>query len=270
MENQISEELKIMPRGPISRSVRKGRNLIAVASGKGGVGKTWFSITLAQALSLMRQKTLLFDADFGLANIDIQLGLMTQYDLGSVVAGKLTLNQVVQHYDKGRFDVIAGRSGSAGLASMPIGRLQILGEDLSLLASSYNKVILDMGAGVEKPVRILSGLTEKIIVLCTDEPTSLTDAYAFIKIMTMQYPKSEIGIVVNQAVNIREGQRTYDTLLKACTNFLKINPPLLGIVRRDTRVRDSIRNQTPIINRYPTSEAAEDVISIAKKVLANG
>ena len=123
-----------MPRGPISRSVRKGRNLIAVASGKGGVGKTWFSITLAQALSLMRQKTLLFDADFGLANIDIQLGLMTQYDLGSVVAGKLTLNQVVQHYDKGRFDVIAGRSGSAGLASMPIGRLQILGEDLSLLA----------------------------------------------------------------------------------------------------------------------------------------
>ena len=108
---------------------------------------------------------------------------------------------------------------------------------------------------------------EKIIVLCTDEPTSLTDAYAFIKIMAMQYPKSDLNVVINQANSIREGQRTYDTLLKACTNFLKINPPLLGIIRRDTRVRDAIRNQTPLINRFPTSEAAEDVIAIARKLI---
>lgn len=270
MENQNTEELKVMPRAPISRSVRKGHNMIAVASGKGGVGKTWFSITLAHALSLLKQKTLLFDGDLGLANIDIQLGLFSKYDLSSVVSGKLTLNQIVQQCPKGHFDIIAGRSGSAGLASMPIGRLQILGEDLSLLASAYNQVILDMGAGVEKPVRILSGMAERIIVVCTDEPTSLTDAYAFIKIMTMQYPKSRIGLVVNQANTIREGQRTYDTLLKACNNFLRITPPLLGIIRRDTRVRDSIRNQTPILMRYPTSEAAEDVLSIAKKVLSDG
>lgn len=86
----------------------------------------------------------------------------------------------------------------------------------------------------------------------------------------MQYPKSDINIVINQANSLREGQRTFDTLLKACNNFLKINPPLLGIVRRDTRVRDSIRNQSSIINRYPTSEAAEDVIAIAKRLIANG
>lgn len=270
MENSSSETLQIMPRGVSPRSAKKGKNMIAVASGKGGVGKTWFSITLAHALSGFKQKTLLFDGDLGLANIDIQLGLMAKYDLGSVISGAMSLNQVIHHYDKGRFDIIAGRSGSAGLASMPIGRLQILGEDLSALSSSYDKVILDMGAGVEKPVRILSGLAEKIIVVCTDEPTSLTDAYAFIKIMTMQYSRCDINIVVNQANSIREGQRTYDTLLKACTNFLKINPPLLGIIRRDARVRDSIRNQTSIINRYPTSEAAEDVVAIAKKLITNG
>lgn len=209
MENIANEELQIMPKGISPRSIKKGRNMIAVASGKGGVGKTWFSITLAHALSGFKQKTLLFDGDLGLANIDIQLGLMVKYDLGSVIAGKLTLNQVIHHCEKGNFDIIAGRSGSAGLASMPVGRLQILGEDLSLLASSYNKIILDMGAGVEKPVRILSGLAEKIIVVCTDEPTSLTDAYAFIKIMSMQYPKCDINVVVNQANSIREGQRTY-------------------------------------------------------------
>lgn len=267
MENTKQDELQVMPRGTAPKGAQKGRNMIAVASGKGGVGKTWFSITLAQALSGFKNKTLLFDGDLGLANVDIQLGLMVKYDLGSVVSGNMTLNQVVNHCEKARFDVIAGRSGSAGLASMPIGRLQILGEDLALLASNYDKIILDMGAGVEKPVRILSGMAEKIIVLCTEEPTSLTDAYAFIKIMTMQYPKRNIMIVINQANSEREGQRTYDTLSKACRNFLKINPPLLGIIRRDTRVRDSIRNQAPLISRYPTSEAAADVIAIARRLL---
>ena len=262
-----SEELKLAPKSISPRSLHKGKNMLAVASGKGGVGKTWFSITLAHALSSLRQKTLLFDGDLGLANIDIQLGLMVKNDLGSVVSGALSLNQVVYHYDKGNFDIIAGRSGSAGLASMPVGRLQILGEDLNLLATNYDKIILDMGAGVEKPVRILSGMAEKILVVCTDEPTSLTDAYAYIKIMTMQYPKQEIFIVVNQANTEREGQRTYDTLSKACKTFLHIDPPLLGIIRRDARIRDAIRNQLPLISRYPTSEAAEDVIKIARRLL---
>ena len=262
------EKIELAPK--IRSQSNRYNNLIAIASGKGGVGKTWFSITLAHALSALKQKILLFDGDLGLANIDIQLGLMTKHDFGSVISGTQTLNQIVHHYEKCHMDIIVGQSGSAGLSSMPIGRLQILGEDLSLLSSSYHKVILDMGAGSEKAIRILSGMSGRVIVLCTDEPTSITDAYAFIKIMTLQYPKAKINIVVNQANSLREGQRTYETLLKACQNFLKISPELLGIVRRDTRVRDSIRNQTSIISRYPTSEATIDVISIAKRLLENG
>ena len=119
-----TEELKIVPRGRNLKSGRKGQNMIAVASGKGGVGKTWFSVTLAHALSAFKQKVLLFDGDLGLANIDIQLGLMAKDDLGSVISESKTLNQVVTHSDKTHCDIIAGRSGSAGLASMPIGRLQ--------------------------------------------------------------------------------------------------------------------------------------------------
>ncbi len=241
--------------------------MIAVVSGKGGVGKTWFSITLAHALSGLKQKTLLFDGDLGMANIDIQLGLMVSQDLGSVVTGAATLNQIVHYCDKCRFDVIAGRSGSAGLAAMPVGRLQILAEDLALLSDTYDKVILDMGAGADKAIRILSGMSGRMIVICTDEPTSLTDAYAFVKLMALQYPKCHPEIVINQAETLREGKQTYDILQKACQTFLKISPPLLGIVRRDARVRDAIRSQMPLISRYPTSEAAEDVIEIARKIL---
>ena len=105
----------------------------AVASGKGGVGKTWFAITLSHALANLGRKTLLFDGDLGLANVDIQLGLMPKHDLGTVVSGKLPLNQATLSFDDGGFDIIAGRSGSGNLANISANRLHTLGEDLSLI-----------------------------------------------------------------------------------------------------------------------------------------
>ena len=131
----------------------RGRNVIAVASGKGGVGKTWFSITLAHAMARAGRKILLFDGDLGLANVDIQLGLMPKTDLGSVVAGRLTLNQALVSFPDGGFDIIAGRSGSGTLANIPLSRLQMLGDDLVLLANTYDRVVVDLGAGVEKTTR---------------------------------------------------------------------------------------------------------------------
>ncbi|MBD24985.1 MAG: cobyrinic acid a,c-diamide synthase [Candidatus Marinimicrobia bacterium] len=246
----------------------KRGKLIAIASGKGGVGKTFFSITLSQALTLRKQKTLLFDGDLGLANVDIQLGLMPQHDLGSVITGKLSLNQAAMKYNTGGFDVIAGRSGSGSLANIPLSRLQIIAEDLAMLATRYDRVLLDLGAGVEKSVRQLAKAADTILVVTSDEPTSLTDAYAFIKITAMERPNTDIRIVVNASNSTREGERTYKTLHKACNGFLKISPPLAGIIRRDARVRECIRNQMPIITRSPASEAAMDVGAIADGLLA--
>ena len=107
---------------------------------------------------------------------------------------------------------------------MPLGRLQVLGDDLKITSASYDKVILDMGAGIDRAIREFSAIAHTVIVVCTDEPTSLTDAYAFIKVMAMDNPRIDIRIVVNSANSVREGQRTYNTLLKACQNFLKITP----------------------------------------------
>ncbi len=241
-------------------------NMTAIVSGKSGIGKTWFTITLAHALSSMKKKILFFDGDLGLSNIDNQLGLSLTHDISCTITGPVTLNQIITNSEKGHFDVIAGRSGSAKLVSMPIGRLQILSEDLLLLSSNYDHVLLDMGNGIDRSIRILSGMAGNIIVICTDEPSSLTEAYGVIKAISAQYPKSSISVVVNQAESMQAGQTTYEALRKACQSFLNITPPLLGIIRRDARVRDAIRNQMPIITRYPTSEAVKDVVEIARKL----
>lgn len=250
---------------PVARA--RGRNILAVASGKGGVGKTWFSITLAHALAKRGRRTLLFDGDLGLANMDIQLGIMPRHDLGGVIAGRLTLGQAVTAYDEGGFDVIAGRSGSGGLANLAPSRLQMLGDDLVGVATGYDKVIIDLGAGVERTVRQLTHSAATCLVLVTDEPTSLTDAYAFIKITNAERPGNDIRVVANMVNSNKEGERTYNTLLKACQGFLKISPPLLGIVRRDNRVREAIRSQTSILTRYPNSEAASDIEAIAERLI---
>jgi flagellar biosynthesis protein FlhG len=246
----------------------KGRNMLAVASGKGGVGKTWFAITLSHALAKAGKRVLLVDGDLGLANLDIQLGLSPKYDLGSVITGRLTLNQAIQAYAEGSFDVIAGRSGSGRLANVPASRLQILGDDLNILSANYDKVVLDLGAGVERTVRQMSHNVGTVLVVTTDEPTSLTDAYAFIKVTHMERPGIDIRIVVNMADSVRDGERTYTTLNKACEGFLKISPPLMGVVRRDSKVRETIRSQASILTRFPNTEAAADVEAIAQKILA--
>ena len=245
----------------------KGRNMIAVASGKGGVGKTWFAITLAHAIAQNGQRTLLFDGDIGLANVDIQLSLMPKNDLGAVIAGKLPLNQASFTFEEGGFDIISGRSGSGNLANTPLARLQSLGDDLLMLASAYDQVVVDLGAGVERTVRQLTQHVGTCLVLATDEPTALTDAYAFIKLTHMERPGVNLQIVVNMANSTREGERTYNTILKACQGFLKISPPLAGVIRRDTKVRDTIRSQTPLLVRFPNTEAATDVGMIADKLL---
>ena len=231
--------------------------ILAVASGKGGVGKTWLSSTLCHALAQSGKRVLLFDGDLGLANVDIQLGLTVEKDLSQVVEGKLPLAQVITRFAAGGFDIIAGRSGAGSLAHIPASAMTALRQDLQTLAKQYDYVLIDLGAGVEATVRQLSALASTILVVTNDEPTALTDAYAFIKLTPR--PGPELKLVVNMAGSPAEGQKTYETLNKVCQNFLKFSLILGGIIRRDTKVRDAIRAQQPLLTRSPNTEAADDV-----------
>ncbi|HXQ51560.1 MAG TPA: MinD/ParA family protein [Stellaceae bacterium] len=241
------------------------RNIIAIASGKGGVGKTWFAITLAHALARAGRKALLFDGDLGLANVDVQLGCTPRRDLGSVVAGEYTLAQAATPHSCG-FDIIAGRSGSGNLASMPASRLLDLRAELGRVAQGYDWVVLDLGAGIERTVRLLTTQARACLVVTTDEPTAITDAYAYIKVTALERLADGIQIVVNMVGSQRDGERTYGTLLRACREFLKIEPPLAGIVRRDDHVKESIRRQVALMTRYPNADAATDVEQIARRL----
>jgi len=260
--NKRTDNLK-KPEPP---SFPQGKNIIAIASGKGGVGKTWFSITLSHALAKMGKKVLLFDGDLGLANIDVQLGLMPKRDLNDVIRGRLSIDKVIQTYEDGGFDIVAGRSGQASLSALPSQRLTLLRDQLLDVADQYDVVLLDLGAGVDRTVRMLSASATRTLLVTTDEPTALTDGYAFIKLGSAVGLSKNVGVIVNQATNETEGQRTYKTLLKACENFLRLSPPLIGMVRHDKKVKDTIRHQTPILIRSPNSDAATDVEAIAKSV----
>ena len=246
-----------------------GGQIIAIASGKGGVGKTWLAITLSHSLARAGQRVLLFDGDLGLANVDVQLGLGQGPDLSAVVAGRLSLTDAVLKHEGG-FDILAGLSGSGALAAVAPAALERLLAALRTAASSYSAVLLDLGAGLDRSVRRMASFADQLLVVVTDEPTSLTDAYAVLKLHGGDTPaaRRDSRVIVNMATSTATGTRTYETLARACTSFLGHTPPLAGIIRRDDHVRDSIRRQTLLLSRHPACTAAVDVEAIASNLSA--
>lgn len=252
---------------PRSTPKPQAQRTIAVASGKGGVGKTWLAITLAHALARRRRRVLLFDGDLGLANVDVQIGLKPPRDLGAVLAGRAPLKSASLAGPYG-FDIVAGPSGTGNLSLLSAARVEKLAGDLAALAADYDHAIVDVGAGLDRAVRLLAARSDLCLVVATDEPTSLTDAYAFMKVMRADAPRSGLGIVVNMAASARAGERTHATLAKACESFLKFSPPLLGVVRRDPKVAEAIRAQAPLLSRHPGAAAAADVEALAGRIAA--
>lgn len=246
--------------------------LVAIASGKGGVGKTWLTLTLAQALGGRRAKVLVFDADFGLANADIQVGHLPGFDLGAVLRHETQLQDSIFPVDQGDFDLIAGQSGSGALAGVTTAQIDQLFDHIADFTAAYDFVLFDLGTGVGQISRHIAARADTVILMTTEDPASLTDAYAVLKLLKRDQAGQgrvvDARIVVNQTRSDYAGKRAHAALARAARGFLRLDPPLLGTIGRDERVAEAIRCQRLLLSQFPQSPAAASVLTIARRLMA--
>ena len=257
-----------LPHPPSPTAAAGGGRLIAIASGKGGVGKTWLAVTLSHALALAGRRVLLVDADLGLANVDVQLGLEPGPGLPAVLAGRAPVAEAARPHPALGFDILAGCSGSGALAGLDEGAHLGLLQALRGAGPRWEDIVLDLGAGLDRGVRALAAGADLLLVVATAEPTSLTDAYAVLKLHRRDRPGGDARLVVNQAADRAAGERTWRILDRACASFLGGGVGLAGVLRRDPRVPDAIRRQTPFLSRHPTSPLASDVEDLRSSLRA--
>ncbi len=246
-------------------------HLISVASGKGGTGKTLLATGLAHALAQEGERVLLCDADLGLSNTAVHLGLDDCGDLAGLLSGEAALSEAVAPVlggadTRGGFDIIAAPSGSGALANLGEAGAQTLLARLKT-AKTYDRVILDLSAGVDAAVMRFAASSDDVLLVFTPDPAALTDAYAFAKLlrnMTNRLPQ----LLVNMAANEAEARRTAEALIATCNAFLKSAPPLLGTVPRDAGALDAVRRQAALLTLYPQNPAAMAVTAAARKLHA--
>jgi len=235
---------------------------LAFASGKGGVGKTVLAVSLGHALARTGDRVLLVDADLGLANVDVQLGLVEDRHLGRALAeGRPLAEMVVQEKTTG-LDLLLGPSGWRSLAVLEGEALERLVGEIEVLSRRYDATLLDLPAGIGSRTLRLARLARRVLLVATPEPTALTDAYALLKVGLKDHPG--LGLVVNMAEDRADGASAAHTLATTVRRFLGRELPLFGIVRRDPRVSDAIARQRPLLARHPTARAAADIEDLAR------
>ena len=240
--------------------------VIAVTSGKGGVGKTNVSVNLSAALAAAGERVLM-DADLGLANVDVLLGLSPEFDLQHVINGEKTLDEVVIPGPAG-FQLIPASSGVEHMAELTTLQQASLITAFSELKTPIDTLIVDTAAGISGSVVSFAKACQEVIVVVCDEPTSLTDAYALIKVMSTRHGVSRFQMLANMVKDENQGLLLYDKLLNTCDRFLNVGLGYLGAMPFDDQLRAAVKAQQPVVSAYPRSRAAKAMGRIAEKVKA--
>lgn len=228
---------------------------IAVTSGKGGVGKTNVAINLAVSLARLRHRVAILDADFGLGNVDVLLGLAPLAHIGHVLAGEKHISEILV---AGPRDVqlIPASSGMAQLTALTSGQWELIGDALDEIAADFDYVIIDTAAGISGNVVDAVRIASQVIVVTSLEPTAVVDAYAVIKLLSPTDPTQEIGVVVNNAHDASEAQLVFAQLEVAASRFLNRRLTYFGFIAQDPSVRDAVLAQRPIVDHLPQSAAS--------------
>lgn len=229
--------------------------IIAVSSGKGGVGKTNMSVNLAISMAKQGKEVMLLDADLGMANIDVLLGLHTAYDLSHVIKGERSLEEIIVE-GPSNIKVIPASSGISKMANLTPAEQMGLINAFSELGHAVDVLIIDTGAGISDTVTNFCRASQEVIVVVHDEPASITDAYAFIKVMSRKHNVSRFHILANMAHDAHEGRDLFMKLSKATDRFLDVILSFMGTVPYDEKLRKSIQHQRAVVDAFPHSPSA--------------
>ena len=239
---------------------------ITITSGKGGVGKTNISLNIALQLSILGHKTCLFDADLGLANINILLGIQPTYDIHDLIHNKKSLADVLITAQE--IDILPGSSGVEELANLESEKLAELIKLLTPLAN-YDYLIFDTSAGIAKNVIAFCLSCPETLVVITPEPTSLTDAYALLKVLAANKYNGSIKVIVNQCHDIKTAKKVYKRLKDAVDRYIGVSIEPLGIVYNDTKVMEAVGRQIPFLKLFPDTIASKCIKKITERLLKN-
>ncbi|MGH8148571.1 MAG: MinD/ParA family ATP-binding protein [Steroidobacteraceae bacterium] len=229
--------------------------VIAVTGGKGGVGKTCVAVNLAGALAQSGRRVVLLDGDLGLANVDVFLGLSPRYTLQHVLSGERTLDEIMVAAPQG-FHVIPAASGAARLANLDAAEHLGLVQAFSSLAQRLDVLIVDTAAGIAHGVTQLSQAAQQVLVVIRDEPASLTDAYALVKVLSREHGVARFRVAANMMRTPGAGAELFRRFERVTGRFLDVVLDFVGEIPEDEHVRRAIRGQRAVIEAFPSSPAA--------------
>ena len=254
---------------PTAKARRAGKaRAFVFASGKGGTGKTNLATNVAIAMARISRKVVIFDADLGLANVEVLLGIRPRYSLRQVIFGRRSMREILVPGPEG-ISVISGGSGIRELASLtPDERTRCI-EGFSEIENLCDTIIVDTSAGISPNVLSFLFNADEIILVTTPEPTALTDAYALIKVVAMERREPRIRLIVNMARNEQDAASTARKIQAVTSSFLNLHVDCLGYVPLDENVRRSVESQVPVLIKFPESPASK-AISILARRISNG
>lgn len=240
--------------------------VLAVTAGKGGVGKSTAAINIAVGLALQNKKVMLLDADLGLGNVDILLGLKVKYNLAHVIQGVCSLSDIILHGPYG-IQVIPAASGAEFMTKLsPTEHAGII-DSFNELTDSLDYMIIDTAAGISETVLSFVRSSQELIIMLCDEPTSMADAYALIKLMSKRFEWGHFHILVNMVRQMKEGRELFNKLYQAVEQFLDIQLDYLGAIPFDEQVHQAIKKQQAVLVAYPDCLASEAFRELANNIM---
>jgi flagellar biosynthesis protein FlhG len=238
--------------------------VIAVTGGKGGVGKTNISVNLGVAWAELGRRVMLLDADLGLANIDVILGLHAEHNLSHVMSGERTLEEIMVTGPKG-LKVIPGASGMQHMAELSPAEHAGLIHAFSEVANDVDILLIDTAAGISDLVVSFSRAAQEQIVVVCDEPASITDAYAIIKLLNREHGVSRFRILANMVKTVQEGRDLYNKMCRVTDQYLDVMLTYMGSVPYDEQLRKAVKSQKPVVDAYPRSRVSQAFKNLARK-----